>query len=306
MSERAYPNPFATKSTPRYNAPMSEGFPSEADTILTGIEAARRAVEGTPELQQRITGREAREAHVRAALRPETFRDGNTTPEWAAERIIDVGLPVDRIKAITLERNKKGRETVLGSWGIGEKNKGVYSVYELLQRQIPEKQLGTIAHESGHANSPFRNENAFLFGSEEARAEAARFAEAAAQQTIDSQRFLNNYHKDLYARMIAGDITRATFNEETWAITTELALTNRKHLQQVQEAQHASIDRRMKSKLVAEDYKKVTLISGANVAGVDKALIALLDGVEDLDGLVAHVDGLKAKFYPQTSLAMAA
>lgn len=184
--------------------------------------------------------------------------------------------------------------------------------YTSFLKDIPEKQLGTIAHEGAHANTPFRRENAFLFGSEEARSEAAEFAKKAAQQTIDSQRFLNKYHESLYRRLDAKEITRETFDEETWAIASELALTNRKHLEQVQAAQHASINGRIKGGLLAEGYQTVDLLSKVDeadkvtVAGVDKALIQLLDGVKDYDGLIAHVDGLKAEFYPQESLAKAA
>src|SRR4051812_18925113 len=77
-------------------------------------------------------------------------------------QIIAVRLPLDNYRSLAYRQNHDGHENelYLGSWGIGSENYGQFSVYELLDKQIPERRLGVIVHESAHANTPLRQENA--------------------------------------------------------------------------------------------------------------------------------------------------
>lgn len=309
MSERAYPNPF-TPNSPRYPGTLSGVRPAYGSEWLGQMnEAARSSVEGKSEPPTRIEGRENRAKHLRE-IPKHGFEFGNTSETWATERILDAGLPVDNFKAITLERNVKGREMVLGSWGIGRENIGVFSVYELLQRQTPEKQLGTIIHESVHANTPLNSENGDVHGSEENRAEAERFVRAAAQQALATGEHLNTYHKGLLLKCQAGIITEELFAEETGAIMAEMAMTNRRGLEEAQERTHKALEDKIRAREIAPQ-DKVFLMSGENkkgemqVRGVDVMLINLVDDVHNFEELTDRIDTLKANFYPDKSLAKA-
>lgn len=226
------------------------------------------------------------------------------TPEQhrrVVDQILAIGLPVDNYAKLIKRPNGPDTEKILASWGAGTENYGEFSVYELLDRQVPEKHLATIAHEGAHANTPFRRENARLFGGEVQRAEAELFAKNLAAQSLVTGKYLTGYHKYLANQLIEGEITLGTFAEETQAIATELALTNRAKLQQVESAQHAKLANLQKAGLLPEDVQPINLLSHTNTNGevkangIDKQLIALLDGVSGHEDLVKHVDNLKVQ-----------
>ncbi len=237
------------------------------------------------------------------------------TPERREDligQIAAVGFPVENFRNFVHRSNDGEDEGVLASWGIGQANKGEFSVHELHYTMAREKQLGTLAHESAHANTPLLPENAHLFGGEAERSDAERYVQQLARQSLDTGKWLNGYHKYLAGQYNSGEIGYVTFVEETSAIASELALTNRNHLRQVEAAQHKSIDNIARIARISgrpEPLKVAILTSDGNnaeAAGIDRNLVRLLDGVHDRQSLLSHIDGLKARFYPEQSLVVAA
>lgn len=229
------------------------------------------------------------------------------TPEQHREvvdQIAAIGLPIDNLRKLVRRPNDTGSEGVLGSWDNGPENYGEFSVYELLDKQIPEMRLGTLVHEGAHANSPLRQENAHFYGGEEERAQAELYVHNLAGQSLITGKYMTGYHKHLAKQLDANEIPLGTFIEETQAIASELALTNRAKLAQVEAAQHAKIDKLRQAGLVTPDLKAVNLLSHpsesgeAEVDGIDKQMVALITGVSDYDSLIGHTTGLKARFYP--------
>lgn len=256
--------------------------------------------------KERISSSENREIKLEEAKKT-GFDDEQK--KWIVEKLTAIALPVDNIKSLHKKKNKFGSENLLGTWGYGTSNYGEFSIYELLDRQINEKKIGTLTHESAHANTPFEKNNTFIFGSETALENAAEHAREVADQTLVTKRFLGGYHKYLYTEFMDEKIDLETFEEETWAIMTELAFTNRAHLEQVQEAQHKSLDKlKRKGKDTTE---KVYLISHPGlrgetvIDGVDTALINLVDGVDTLDALKEHVISLKGEVYSESNFDVA-
>lgn len=258
----------------------------------------------TPDSFAQIQGAEMRAFHL--DMLPDYGFESGQKGE-IINKIVSIGLPVDNITALSRERNEHGSEAeaTLGSFVINGEYKGRYSVYELLDRQIAEKQLGTMAHESAHANSPMWAENSYLFGGEQERAEVLDMVERSAAQSLLTGKYLNGYQKYLAEKLYAGEIPSWLYVEETWAITAELALTDRKKLEQTQQAQHTQLDRL--NSHADDSLEKVSFITtdSDNPEGIDKALISLIEGISDYEGLTDHVTGLKAKFYPDRALAIA-
>jgi hypothetical protein len=243
-----------------------------------------------PTTRERITGEGARRARIES-LPGKGFNEKQR--HWINDKLVKTALPVENINSLHRRPNKLGREDWLGSWLPWH---GEFSIYELLEKQVEEKKLGTVAHESGHANTPFDKENTFIFGSENAREAAAKHAIAVAEQTLITEKFINGYHNYLHGKLSTGEIDRERFNEETWAIMTEMALTNRAGLEQKQEAQHRELERRK------DAPEKVYLMSHEEngemiVDGIDVAMINLIDGVENLEDLKKHVIDMKGEFY---------
>lgn len=254
--------------------------------------------------EERLRGREAREGRLRQV--EATGFESDTQLNQIRERIIDVGLPVDNIVRLKHERNKIGKEEVLASWGVGNRNRGEFTVFDLLDRQIPEKQVGTIVHELAHGSSPMVAENDRVFGSRQERLVAADLAVNIADQTIQTQVFLNGYHAYLYKRYVAGTLPGGleTFIEETWAISLEMAMTNRKGLLQKQESQRQVAEELQKAKMWKGEVVQIITDPGSEeAAGVDKALLGLVDGVSDMKDLRTHLAELKRKHYSEENQA---
>lgn len=261
----------------------------------------------------------ARLAHLKGEnIQTKGFENPKQLKE-AREQIAAIGYPLDHIKQLTRKENDKGRENVLASWGNGE-----FTIHDLHNKQIPEKRLATIGHESAHMCSPLKEENVAMYGGEEGRAVAREYLEKATQQAIVTGVHLNAYHKhilagykDTTARLEAdlsnGTMDRATYHrekaeaerkihEETWAILNEKALTDRAGLAQVQERQQRKMDdlnRAARAKGRSPVGEKVDLLSSGNKAsGVDVHMITLLEGVNNLSDLRTRVTDLKRSFYP--------
>jgi hypothetical protein len=242
-------------------------------------------------------------------------QEGFTTEQHhqLTSRILAVGLPVDNYTKLSRRANEPETRNNLASWGVGSENYGEFTEYELLDEQIPERQLAALVHEGAHANTPRRKENAPLYGGESKRAQAELFARDLAAQTLMTGKYLTGYHKHLAAELINGQKTPEDYElfvEETQAIAMELAITNRAKLEQVESAQQAKLANLQRAGLVDEDIQPVNLLSHAEnddevqVEGIDNELIALLDGVSDHKELMAHVANLKERFYPDKSLAI--
>jgi len=264
---------------------------------------AEDTIEATPtrkKNKERISGLEDRQKKLEETKK---FGFDNEQEKWIVDTLASIALPVDNIKSLHRRKNKLGCENVVGSWGTGILNYGEFSIYELLDKEIKEQKIGTLTHESAHANTPFNEKNTFIFGSETIRENAAEHARKSANQTLITKKFLNGYHKYLYEKFIDNKIGLGTFEEETWAIMTELAIINRAHLEQVQEAQHKSIDKLRGGGINTPE--KVYLMSHSDqrgetvVDGVDTALINLIDGVDTLGALEEHVVSLKGEVYSE-------
>src|SRR5438105_5587421 len=70
------------------------------------------------------------------------------------DRIVAIGLPVDNITSLHRRANTKGREDVLGSFGIRRHNHAHYSLDELLEHHPPEKAMRTHAHDLSASVAP--------------------------------------------------------------------------------------------------------------------------------------------------------
>lgn len=246
-----------------------------------------------------LSSLEARRAHLES-LPAEGFTEQQHAE--VIDQILAVGLPVSNFRTLAHKPNERGRENVLGSWGNGE-----FSVYDLLDRQLREKRLGTIAHESAHANSPMRSANAHLYGSEGRRQDIADFVEHAATQSLATGKYLNGYHKWLAERIGERDtkdsISPQKFAEETMAILAELRLSNPKKLAQVEAAQHAEIARHPERyESLGEPVRFMSSPDSTEPSGIDKMLVSLIDGVEDVHDLNAHVDKIKLDIYGDSSI----
>jgi hypothetical protein len=227
--------------------------------------------------------------------------------------IAAVGMPVDNYQSLTYG----GRAVIaknwhaVASWGIGAESQGQFSIYEAFDQLPPEARLGAVAHESAHANSPLRRENAYLFNGELERSEAALYAENIARQSLDTGKFLNGYHAFLAGQYQSGKIDEFLFTEETQAIASELALTNRAKLAQVETAQQSEIVRLQGLGRWGANRSPVNLLSqtdeegNTTVDGIDKQLITLVRGVENYGDLIDHVHDLKAQVYSLSNYQLA-
>jgi hypothetical protein len=231
------------------------------------------------------------------------------------DQVAAIGLPVDNFNNFIRRQNLKGTEdeNYLASWGIGASNYGEFSVYDLHNRQAPQERLATITHESAHANTPLVAHNARLYGGEAERLETAEYVHNLADQSLATGVWLNGYHAYLAEKLEGKKIDRKGFDEETFAIATELGMTNRGHLAQVQERQHQKIDDLARIARIQglPEPRKVSLLSeerpdgSVTVTGIDKPLITLIDGVSNFASFKQHLSGLKHQFYPDKALAVA-
>lgn len=115
---------------------------------------------------------------------------------------------------------------------------------------------------------------------------------AIAQQTLITERYLSPYHKHLTQQFVQGEIDQRTYLEETSAIATAMSLINRKHLAQVEAAQHARL------RQIDPKAKPVNLVSrrindhGIQLSGTDATLMTLI-GLNTLDDLEEHTRIIK-------------
>lgn len=281
-----------------------EGYRPSAENLGVGPEA--NALAGP----ERLIGVEARRSHLERIRFEGILTEARQRNLEERERMIDaialVGLPVDNVRVVAWQKNRRGRENWLASW---EPKRERFTVYELNNRQVPEKQAEVIPHEGAHVNSPFDEANDELFDGRENRLKTAEHAMRVAGQSEATGKFMDGYHSYLYRKYQNGEITREHFYEETWAIMVGLALSNRKKLEQVQESQHKALDRMRNTGETPPE--KVNLISSENengevdVDGVDVALINLLEGVDNYEELRAHVIHIREFFHSRDNFEVA-
>ena len=240
-------------------------------------------------------------------------------------QIAALGYPVDNFKQFTHKHNERGTEDTIASWlGHGH---GEFTVYDLYHKMIPEKRLGTLGHETAHANSPLKPENEAVFGGKAGQLEAAKYVERVAQQSLDTGIHLNGYHKylmeeyktttdKLRVSMDSGELSdreyeaaqaeaNRKYGEETWAIMNEMALTNRNGLVDVEARQFKALEDLARQRGEENVPARVALISDPpserdpepQTHGIDRWLIQLIDGVNNQQELVQHVATLKQRFY---------
>lgn len=288
---------------------IAESRPSQEPlgTDFQAWEAEQETTDGAAEL---VARREDRFLSLIDLEHGNTFPSDRTRYE-AANLMAATGMPVDNVRRLRYEANRRGTEDVLASFGVGFFNRGEYTVYDLLGRVVPEKRFGTHMHELSHAASPLRRENSRYYGGEDGRRQAERQVVGIAEQSRLTGIHLNGYHKFLLEQLSAGTIDLDTYNEETWAITAEMAMTKRDELARVEADQHRRVQDLQRSGELSQDYQAVNLVShedregDVTVDGVDGLLIGLMDGVDDYAGLLAHAGRLKAEFYPAGSREVA-
>lgn len=223
-----------------------------------------------------------------------------------------VGLPVDnydslRRKSVDL---RKGIEHISGRWETGAQS-GPFCIYERLTIGTPEERLSGIIHEGIHATTPQHTANKALFGGEESRKEVVKLAEDIARQTLLTGVCLSPYQHQLTRQFDEGTIGIELFAEETFAITAEMALTNRTGLAQKDAAQHHEVQRQQAEGVWPADLRPVALLSRQDTAGqmildgMDTVLVILLRDVDSYDQLLAHAGKLKKLFYQERSWKVA-
>ena len=212
------------------------------------------------------------------------------------------GLPVNDLTKIIYGKNTYKDPDTLASIVIGGANRGKLTEKELLEKH-PEKRPGTFCHEQTHLNSPFRPENAGLFGSEKERLEIAAHIIEVAEQTKTTKKFLNGYHAYLYKKLNKGEISDTLYYEETWAIMCQLAMTNEEKLEQVENSQRREMARlhnlgRASSDKIASLTTKIGENGEITLSTVDIALMKLLEpaGITNYSEYCNHLSGLIGRF----------
>lgn len=306
----AQPIPEAVQQPPSVDASLFKAEDMHAGPTGPSIMAAIQAAK-----QQRLALSEIfylpdPQTHL-GSLPAEGFESEQHREELIRD-IIAVGLPVDNYTSFSHVQNVylEGTGYHLGAWGHGPENNGTLYTFERLNR-MPEARLQALAHESAHANSPLRRENAYLYDGENERAEAALYVENLAGQSLLTDRYLNGYHAYWAALLKEGKIDAGTFMEETQAIAAELGLTNRAKLAQVQASQHVRFAQLQRQGLISPDTQPVYLLSHAHedghieVDGIDTQLITLTREVDSYGDLLQHVSELKRQFYSAGNASVA-
>lgn len=297
--------------------PSELGYAAGSPSAIASLDNAKRLHGGYTEWLAPAEGIEEPEEPVDPAEHlAELPANGFESDQYLARLqadIIAIGLPVDNFRAFQYEQNDSGYHSnpnAIGGWGIGPENKGTFYIYSLLDR-LGEYRLGTLVHESAHANTPMNPENTSQFGGEAKRQAAELFAKNLADQSLLTDTFLNGYHAYNAKEFRAGRMSKATFIEETQAIASELGVTNRAKLEQIQEVQLSKVERLKRAGEWDLDLAPVNLISKTypdghtEVDGIDHQLIALTRDVENYGDLMTHIKALKPQFYHYNSATVA-
>lgn len=170
-------------------------------------------------------------------------------------------LPLNNISKVVYLSNTEGKKHWLGHHNSTNHE---IALYKRLETLPPIAQLGTIVHEIAHSVSPFREENASLYGDERSMRKTARHIKGVAEQSLLTNRFLNAYHAELAKALKSGEIDTQRFSEETGAILIELKFSNPNHLRQVEEAQKVRLKYLKYYGHVDLNFKFTGITSGVN------------------------------------------
>jgi len=150
-------------------------------------------------------------------------------------------------------------------------------------------------HELGHETCAFNDKNDEMFGGKEVREEAKDHAYAIAQQADITNIPLNEYHRQLLDQMRSGEISVGRYFRETHAIMLEMRITDNQKLLEVQKRQKRAFEtaKISDSRLKDLDFTPITGVDiNGKAIGVDRTLIALIGGVENLEQLNEHLDNV--------------
>lgn len=231
---------------------------------------------------------------------------------WARSAIERIGLPTNNVTSVTYRPNERGRENVLGQahWDTGE-----LRAYKSISDHPEIAQISVLAHELAHHATPWHDKNQSLYGeSQFISAQEMRHARehslAIAEQSRLTGIFLNGYHKELFRRLDAGELSPARFIEETQAIMVSERFGNPNHLRQVQESQRKEIERLQMNNKTEWEYVSITATEEelkyewVGPVGIDRSLIALMNGVSISKQLNNHIEDLRASFSREKSPLM--
>lgn len=197
-----------------------------------------------PSLQSELIHKPEPSTPAIDALHPfPVTEEGKDLGEFAQTLLHETGLPLTRITQIAYIPNHYGNHDVLGSYEIGGDHHGRLSFYKNMERIPALGQFAVAMHEGAHASSPFNTEDGTDedYGGKKNRERAALNVIRVANQASSTGIFLNGYHEYIYHLKESGQLSKEQWQriwlEETHAIASELAATNYKHLQQVEQRQ---------------------------------------------------------------------
>lgn len=172
---------------------------------------------------------------------------GEDLDAFADLMLSETRLPLTSVREKAYIPNEHGTHGVLGSWETAGPHQGRLTFYKDMKRIPAIAQFGVAFHEGSHAVSPFTTDSAKDYGGEANRQRVQENVLAIASQAEATGIFLNGYHAHIYNLKRHAQTQEELaqwaqlYLEETHAIANELAVTNYKHLQQVEERQFARL-----------------------------------------------------------------
>lgn len=224
-----------------------------------------------------------------------TFYDFSPEQEaWTRNLLEETGLPLNNVSGVNYAPtpdNRRDRVVIAQC----EMATGHLTFFKSME-SLPERaQMGVGVHELAHENSPFSEKNNALYSTENLRAQAMMHAINIADQSLQTNVYLDPYHKFLAEEFKSGKISRLRFCEETHAIMIELRFTNAKHLEQVQNAQLA------KGGSIRILSRRFDGAGQFFAEGIDRTLLSLMPQFRNIAQLDAHIAGLKSSLSVNSS-----
>lgn len=168
-----------------------------------------------------------------------------------------------------------------------------------------EAMAAEAAAELWRMTTPFNAENDLVYGSPEARLQAAETVRGVARQAQLTNRYLNSAHKRAAQEVKAGKLTQAEYEQIAGEAAATMALTNPAKLAQLNEAQRAAFARRQKAGAIPADAQFVEITSHktqsglVELGGID-AVVAQAVGIKTQAELARHGLNLKQEYYKNT------
>lgn len=225
---------------------------------------------------------------------------------FAQNLLVQTGMPLTHVNTLAYIPNTYGTHGVLGSAEIAGENDGRLTFYKDMDKIPAIGQVGVAVHELAHFSSPFAERTNDDFGGEEKRLRAQDTVIRVANQSAETGIFLNSYHEFIYnikdrIRPEDQEAWEQLWLEETHAIASELAATNPRHLEQIDNAHYA----RLKS--AGKEDAFVPLVSRRDretnetlISGIDQTLMDLT-GITNIDALYTHWEHLRETYRGMTT-----